>query len=131
MKVLLLPALACAVLMAWSLPSLLIAKKVIGLLVLPAGLVWLGLMVIVCLPGLCRLSRLFAVMVLLFYTVAGNAWTGGWLLGKLERPYASASHPVEPFDAICVLGGGSSVTPDGRAQLGPAGDRCWSRRGFI
>ena len=30
---------------------------------------------------------------------------------------------LEPFDAICVLGGGSSATPGGDAQLGPAGDR--------
>lgn len=123
LKVLLLPALVCAALLAWSLPSLLIAKKVVGLLILPAGLVWLGLMAMVCMPGLCRRSRIFAVMVLLSYTVAGNAWTGGWLLSKLEAPYPPVTAPSEPFDAICVLGGGSSVTPEGGAQLGPAGDR--------
>lgn len=123
LKVMLLPALVCAALMAWSLPSLLIAKKVVGLLILPAGFVWLALMAIVCLPGLGRLSRLFAFIVLLFYTVAGNAWTGGWLLGKLEAPYIGSAVPAEPLDAVCVLGGGSSVTPDGRSQLGPAGDR--------
>lgn len=123
LRVLLLPATVGAALLAWSMPSLLIAKKVAGLLILPAGLVWLGLMAITCMPGLCRRARLFAVMVLLFYTLSGNAWIGGWLLSKLESPYAAVSAPPEPFDAICVLGGGSSVTPDGRAQLGPAGDR--------
>jgi uncharacterized SAM-binding protein YcdF (DUF218 family) len=122
MKVLFLPAVVCVAILLWSMPSLLIAKKVVGLLVLPAGLVWLGLMTIICLPGLGRVARLFAFLVLLFYTVTGNAWFGGWLLSKLEAPYV-AKGTAEPFDAICVLGGGSSVTPDGRAQLGPAGDR--------
>lgn len=120
---LLLPAVVCVVLLMWSVPSLLIAKKVIALLVLPSGLIWLGLMAIVGLPGLSRWGRAFAVLVLAGYTVAGNAWTGAWLLAKLESPYAAMTHPTEPFDAICVLGGGSSATPDGGAQLGPAGDR--------
>lgn len=120
---LLLPAIVCVGLTLWSMPSLLIAKKVIGLLILPAGLVWLGLMAMTCMPGICRRARLFAVMVLLFYTIAGNSWFGGWLLSKLESPYATAAPPAEPFDAICVLGGGSSATPDGKGQLGPAGDR--------
>lgn len=123
LKVLLLPSIVGAVLLAWSMPSVLIAKKVVGLLILPAGLVWLGLMAITCMPGLCRRARLFAALVLLFYTISGNAWVGGWLLSKLETPYSTVAPPAEPFDAICVLGGGSSVTPDGRAQLGPAGDR--------
>lgn len=120
---LLLPAGVCGVLLLWSMPSLLIAKKVIGLLVLPSGLVWLGLMAMVGWPGLNRRGRAFAVLVLVTYTVAGNAWTGAWLLEKLESPYAAMTQPAEPFDAICVLGGGSSPTPGGDAQLGPAGDR--------
>jgi len=31
--------------------------------------------------------------------------------------------PSERFDAICVLGGGTSARPDGGSQLGPSGDR--------
>ena len=120
---LLLPAAVCVVLLLWSIPSLLIAKKVIGLLVLPSGLIWLGLMAIVGCPGLHRWGRCLAALVLAGYTVAGNAWTGAWLLAGLESPYAAMAHPAEPFDAICVLGGGSSATPAGDAQLGPAGDR--------
>ena len=120
---LILPALVCVALLVWSIPSLLIAKKVIGLLVLPSGLVWLGLMSLAGWPGLNRWGRLLAVLVLLIYTVAGNAWTGGWMLAALEKPYTSITPPAEPFDAICVLGGGSSPTPAGGSQLGPAGDR--------
>ena len=122
-RLLLLPAIIGAALLLWSMPSLLIAKKVIALLVLPSGLVWLGLMALAGWPGLKCSGRVFAALVLIIYTVAGNAWTGAWLLGKLESPYIAMAQPAEPFDAICILGGGSSATPDGNAQLGPAGDR--------
>ncbi len=118
------PAVACLALLGWASPSILIVKKVIGLLVLPSGLVWLGLMALVGWPGLNRWCRFFAVLVLVAYSLAGNAWTGSWLLEKLESPYyKSMSRPAEPLDAICVLGGGSSSTPGGEPQLGPAGDR--------
>ena len=120
---LLLPTVVCVVLLLGSIPSPLIAKKVIGLLVLPSGVIWLGLMAMVGWPGLNRRFRTFAALVLVGYTVAGNAWTGAWLLGKLEAPYTGMAHPAQPFDVICVLGGGSSVAPGGVAQLGPAGDR--------
>ena len=118
-----LPVAVCAGLLACSVPSMLIAKKVIGFLVLPSGLAWLGLMALATWPGLTRAGRCFAALVLFTYTFAGNAWFGGWLLGKLESPYVAMAHPAEPFDAICVLGGGSSATPGGDAQLGPSGDR--------
>lgn len=120
---LLLPAVICAGLLLWSIPSLLIAKKVVGLLVLPSGLIWLGMMVMVGWPGLNRKGRCFAALVWVIYTVAGNAWVGAWLLGKLESPYSAMTRAAEPLDAVCVLGGGSSATPGGIAQLGPAGDR--------
>ncbi|MEO5713442.1 MAG: YdcF family protein [Luteolibacter sp.] len=120
---LLLPAAVCAGLLICSIPSLLIAKKVIGFLLLPSGLVWLGLMAITAWPGLSRCGRWITTLVFFTYTLAGNAWFGGWLLGKLESPYAAMNHPAEPFDVICVLGGGSSATPGGDAQLGPSGDR--------
>ncbi len=120
---LLLPAVSCVVLLLASIPSLLIAKKVIGLLVLPSGIVWLGLLAIVGWPGLHRCGRVFAALIWVVYTMAGNAWVGAWLLAKLESPNVAMAHPAQPFDAICMLGGGSSATPNGDAQLGPAGDR--------
>lgn len=123
MPALLLPAVVCAVLLVWSMPSLLVARKVIALLVLPPGLLWLGLMVLAGWPGLNRRSRGLALLILIGYTLTGNAWLGGWLLGRLEAPYAALAQPAERFDAVCVLGGGSSARPDGAPQLGPAGDR--------
>jgi uncharacterized SAM-binding protein YcdF (DUF218 family) len=117
------PFTVCLLLMLWSIPSLLMAKKVVALLVLPPGLVWLGLMAMAAWPGLHRWGRVLAALLLIGYTVMGNAWFGGWLLGRLEAPYARTAATAERFDAICVLGGGSSASPDGNPQLGPAGDR--------
>lgn len=104
-------------------PSLLIARKVLALLVLPPGLLWLGLMVMAGWPGLRRWGRTLVVLVLLGYTLTGNSWLGGWLLGRLESPYIAMEPEAGRLDAICVLGGGSSARPDGGPQLGPAGDR--------
>ena len=123
LRCLLLPAVVGAVLLMWSIPSLLIARKVIALLVMPPGMLWLGLMVLAGWPGLRRWGRGLAVLVLIGYSLAGNAWLGGWLLGRLEAPYAAMHQADERFDAICVLGGGSAARPDGGPQLGPSGDR--------
>jgi len=110
-------------LLAWSVPSLLIAKKVVALLVLPPGLLWLALMMLAAWPELKRGARCLAILTLMVYTLTGNPWLGGWLLGKLESPYVAMRQAEEKFDAICVLGGGSSARPGGLPQLGPAGDR--------
>lgn len=113
----------CLLLLVWALPSMLILKKVVALLLLPAGIVWLGLATLVTWPGLKRGSRVVSILLLIAYTLAGNAWTGSWLLGTLEKPYIEVQTPDEPLDAVLVLGGGTSGRADGSAQLGPAGDR--------
>ena len=123
MRCLLLPAAVCGLLLVWSVPSLLIARKVVALLVLPPGLLWLGLMALAGWPGLKPWGRCLTVLILIGYTLTGNAWTGGFLLDRLESPYVALAQPVGRFDAVCVLGGGSSARPDGAPQLGPAGDR--------
>ena len=122
-RCLLLPVGVGLLLVLGALPSLLIAKKVIVLLVLPTGLLWLGLMALAGWPGLKLWSRSLAVLVLIGYTLSGNAWLGAWLLGRLEAPYVGLARPAGHFDAICMLGGGSSARPDGGPQLGPSGDR--------
>ncbi|MCU0781834.1 MAG: hypothetical protein MUF04_12135, partial [Akkermansiaceae bacterium] len=110
-------------LLLWSLPSLFVAKKVVALLLMPAGLAWLALLALVGWPGLRRWPRAVALAALVAHTLAGNVWFGTWLLRGLEEPYLAAAEPRERLDAICLLGGGSSARPDGQPQLGPSGDR--------
>jgi uncharacterized SAM-binding protein YcdF (DUF218 family) len=118
-----LPLLVVAGLLIAAAPSALIASKIIGMLLMPAGVVWLGFLMLADRPGMSVLTRALVITVLIVHTLAGSAWLGAWLLGKLEAPYAALTPPTEKLDAICVLGGGSSARPDGDPQLGPAGDR--------
>ncbi|MCU0781909.1 MAG: cytochrome c biogenesis protein, partial [Akkermansiaceae bacterium] len=98
--------LACVALLVWSVPSLFVAKKVVALLLMPAGLAWLALLALVGWPGLRRWPRAVAVAALVAHTLAGNVWFGTWLLRGLEEPYLAAVEPHERLDAICLLGGG-------------------------
>jgi len=82
-RVLLVPAAVALLLVAWSIPSALMAKKVIGFLLMPSGLVWLGLLMMAGLPGLKAWGRGLCLSVLAAYSLAGNAWFGTWLLGCL------------------------------------------------
>ena len=117
-----LPALVCGGLLVWSAPSGLIAKKVVGLLVLPPGLVWLGLMSLAGWPGLGRGHRALAVLVLAVYKelMAARNWrrvgvcSSAWHLRRVERicrsegvdmvpvpaDFLSASLPWNPIYAI-------------------------------
>ena len=122
-RCLLIPTAVFLALVLWSVPSPLMVKKVVGFLVMPTGVIWLGLLALVASPGLGGWGRRLAALVLVLYTLAGNVWLGAWLLARLEAPYASMSRPTERFDAIFVLGGGSSTRPDGGSQLGASGDR--------
>jgi uncharacterized SAM-binding protein YcdF (DUF218 family) len=109
-----------------GLRSLLELEKLIGALIMPAGLVWLalGVLALACAArGRRRLAWMLAGLFLLD-GCAGNAWLGGALMAGLEHgaaPIDIAS--VEPFDVVVTLGGGTDTAPDGRAQVGPAGDR--------
>lgn len=115
-------AAATGVVVLW--PGWLILRKAVALLVLPVGLVWLGLMAAPLLAGPGRPRRLL-VALLAVYTAAGSPLLGNVLLGTLEGAYEEVG-PLEvsgAFDAVFVLGGGSGVTPGGKPQLAPPGDR--------
>ncbi|KAB2637707.1 MAG: hypothetical protein DVB26_09420 [Verrucomicrobia bacterium] len=58
----------CGVLLVCLLPSLLIAREKVTLLVLPPGLLWLGLMILAGWPGIRAGARILAVLVLLANT---------------------------------------------------------------
>ena len=107
-------------------PGGLAFQKLLGRLIMPAGLLWALLLATMLL--LLHIGRsLAAGWLLLFlslYSTAGNAEVGAALLSWLERDYREPP-PIDapPLDALLVLGGGTSLRPWGGAQLGPAGDR--------
>ena len=101
-------------------------QKTLGQLAMPAGLVWLLLLAA---AGLLLRRRHWApaALVLLawgLYTAAGDFYLGTALLAGLERTIAPVDFAtVEPFDAVCVLGGGTDLDPWGRPILATSGDR--------
>jgi uncharacterized SAM-binding protein YcdF (DUF218 family) len=101
-------------------------RKFVGACLMPAGLVWLGLLAFSRVLAQ-RVGRPFAGAALalwLLYTVAGNAWFGSAVLARLQRGY-SALDPFDQgqFDAVLVLGGGVDARDDGKPMLTAAGDR--------
>src|SRR4030042_3941990 len=101
-------------------------RKFVGAGLMPAGLVWLGLLAFARILAR-RAGRPLAGVALalwLLFTLAGNAWLGNFALERLQRGCAN----VEPlgtgqFDAVLVLGGGVEVSDDGSPPLTAAGDR--------
>ena len=106
--------------------SLFALEKTVGLLAMPAGLVWLFLLASAVL-SLLRKQRLPAVLFLaaaLLYAIAGNVYLGSALVARLEAAVPPVDvATVAPFDAVLVLGGGSQEDPFGRPEAGLAGDR--------
>jgi len=104
----------------------LVCAKIVALLMMPAGLVWL-LLAVCAVQAWRRRSRAFAgVLGALFLldTLAGNVYLGAALLTLLERglPHLDV-RSVEGFDAVCILGGGTLEDADGVGELGDGGDR--------
>ena len=101
-------------------------RKFVGLCLMPAGLVWLGLLALARILDQ-RAARPLAVAALalwLLYTLAGNVWFGSAVQAWLQRGYGT----LDPFgqgrfDAVLVLGGGVEVSGEGAPALTAAGDR--------
>ncbi|MBA3936762.1 MAG: YdcF family protein [Planctomycetes bacterium] len=105
----------------------LVVQKALGLLLMPASVAWLLLagLAIAAWGARRRRTAIAATAIWVLYTVAGNVWVGNALLGSLETripPRTPASLPGV-FDAVFVLGGGTTLGSDGRPQLGSGGDR--------
>lgn len=100
-------------------------SKVIGYLLMPAGLVWLGLIAASAWAFRRRQRGLGTALLLLTlgYTLAGNPMLGRALMARLERQVPMPSPDAPPFDAVFVLGGGSEEGVDGRPHLSDGGDR--------
>jgi uncharacterized SAM-binding protein YcdF (DUF218 family) len=101
-------------------------EKTLGLLVMPAGLIWL---LILALAALCRRRgqrgpAALCLAIAVLYALAGNTYVAGALIATLERRVAPVElAALEPFDAVCVLGGGSALDDTGSPELSSAGDR--------
>jgi uncharacterized SAM-binding protein YcdF (DUF218 family) len=99
-------------------------RKLVGALLMPVGLLWLGQLAFVARLWRRGLRGPFgiAATLTLLYTLAGNTWLGGKLMSSLERGLPKEP-PTGSFDAVFVLGGGTGVRPDGRPELTGGGDR--------
>jgi uncharacterized SAM-binding protein YcdF (DUF218 family) len=100
-------------------------SKLIGMLFMPTGLLWLGLVVAMLWAFRRRMLGLGCFLAFLFlgFSLAGNPQVGASLMGRLESTIPSLPEKAAPFDAVFVLGGGSQVNERGRPFLGVSGDR--------
>jgi uncharacterized SAM-binding protein YcdF (DUF218 family) len=100
-------------------------RKVLGCLLMPAGL--LGLLLLAATILAWRRSRKAGIALLaltVLYALAGNVQLGNRLMLGLERAYPAVDlAALEPYDAVYVLGGGADRDDLGGAELTAAGDR--------
>jgi uncharacterized SAM-binding protein YcdF (DUF218 family) len=103
-----------------------VLQKCVALLLLPAGLVWLGLALVAVVAwrrGQRGLAGAIAALWLL-YALAGNVWVGKALLGSLEAQVPAVDPAAgPPFEAVFVLGGGTETDAADVPLLGAGGDR--------
>jgi uncharacterized SAM-binding protein YcdF (DUF218 family) len=107
-----------------SFPRGYLGQKVIGRLVMPAGLVWAALLLRLL---WCWRRRQWSEvrlwgLVWVLYWMAGCPWVGQLGFHALERPYRDLE-PLKgpPLAAVAVLGGGTA--PVRGPRIGAAGDR--------
>ncbi len=101
-------------------------EKTLTYLAMPCGLIWLGLIVLTVLAWRRKQRGMLVSLsvLLVFYTLAGNSELSKLLIARLEHDYVRIN-PLEqgPYDAVIVLGGGTSTATNGLPQLSASGDR--------
>lgn len=98
-------------------------SKLLGYLLMPLGLLWLGLGVTAWRAwGRSRSLSLGLAALGLLLTLAGNVQLGHAVAAALEGRVPRLEIG-EPLEAVFVLGGGTSLDTRGEARVGPAGDR--------
>jgi uncharacterized SAM-binding protein YcdF (DUF218 family) len=104
-----------------------VLQRMVSDLVLPVGLVWIGLALLTGLAAFRR-QKILAVLGLgtwLVHTVSATGYFAQRVNRSLEAPFAGIV-PLEqpPFDVVVVLGGGTEVGLNGQSQLScHGGDR--------
>ena len=111
---------------AWITPRGPMFFKLVGLLAMPVGLIWMALAAATL--EAIRRRRLRAACAAtaawVAFTAAGNGGIGRAWMAWLERGFEPVSvTSAELFDAVFVLGGGVDVDPALGPQLTHAGDR--------
>jgi len=103
-----------------------LGEKVLKAIATPIGAVWL-LLFLVGYVSLLQRRTTTGLLVLLAWgvlTIGGNQLFSKWLVSTLEKPYLNSQFAkLGPYEVVLVLGGGTSVTPQGDPQLDWAGDR--------
>jgi uncharacterized SAM-binding protein YcdF (DUF218 family) len=101
-------------------------EKLATRLLMPVGLIWIGLFLVFYFSALYGMRFLTAMSLFcwLMVGVFASELGAGFLIHSLERPYLD----VDPFseseyDAIIVLGGGTTYPLTKRGALGCSGDR--------
>jgi uncharacterized SAM-binding protein YcdF (DUF218 family) len=101
-------------------------RKFVTALAMPAGLVWMGMIALVAFlfSRRLRVPAVLASALLALYSLAGNSYAGNALLGALEARTPDPDQAAAGvLDAVFVMGGGSGLTAEGKAELAAAGDR--------
>ncbi len=96
------------------------ARKLVGTLIMPVGLLWLALIAAMARQLWLERDVRWLAAAFLAFTLAGNTWVGGAMLRWLEAPYRVMQS--EPLEVVLVLGGGTIPGPGG-VGLSAAGDR--------
>lgn len=106
-------------------------------LVQPVGLVWLGMLALTVFAvrnwyrGSHSVFRPAGWLTcFIAWWIVGNGDFANWMSGQIESPLVAEPHPAleqrkldRPFDAVVVLGGGSSAIAPGFYELGRDGER--------
>lgn len=100
------------------------SEKVIGQLIMPAGLLWLAGLATISLHAARRdWSAASTVAALwLVYSLIGSVPLGALMVHSLERPYGGTDPFASTYDAVIVLGGGTASRGE-YDYLGLSGDR--------
>ncbi len=101
-------------------------EKLLISLATPVGLVWLSLiaMVYFCLLVKQGWPAVVGFVCWLILSIGGNQFVANTLATWREAPFQEIKPlELERFDTVVLLGGGTTTTLNGRAQLGAGGDR--------
>lgn len=103
-----------------------VVEKLLTTFAMPITFLWLVLWAVVAFTWMSQHKRFAAILsiVWLGFTLVTSPLTSHFLAARLERGIEDIQVDAVPaLDAIVVLGGGTTESPNGRAVVGGAGER--------